>query len=483
MLKANTSSYILELELKITNQEQKTLAVKFKVAKQVYNACLNYASKRLKSLKSDKEYRFLIKQPSSKERNNRLRKIEQEYGYSEYQLHKVVSDYQKHFKKHIGSMEAQKLATRAFQAIEKVHYKKAKRVFFKRNFDLMSVENKSNISGLRKKDLQIIWGDLKLDLIIKNNDYYALEGLTHRTKYVRIIQKEIRGKTRYYAQLVQEGIPPRKYNQKHSTDPSKVVGLDLGVSTVAIVGEDKVKLAELAPNCTSEERKLRLLQRAMERSKRITNPQNFNSNGTIKKGRLKWNYSNRYQKLRSKRKEIYRKLTAKRKQDHETIANDILSLGLTIRVETMSIQGLQKRAKNTTINRKNGKFNKKKRFGKTISNRAPSMLISIIDRKLKYYGHSIEKIHTLKVKASQFNHMENNYLKKTLDVRWNENIGEFRIQRDLYSAFLIKNTTEDLTSVDLDKCNASWNNFVELHDLEVKRVINSGSKLLSWYVS
>ena len=140
---------------------------------------------------------------------------------------------------------------------------------------------------------------------------------------------------------------------------------------------------------------------------------------------------------------------------HEKLANDILALGSDVRVETMRFQSLQKRAKKTTRNKKNGKINRKKRFGKSIANHAPAMLLTIIDRKLGYQGRSIKKIDTYATKASQFNHLTGEYKKKQLSERWND-FGEFRIQRDLYSAFLIGNTNETLNSVDVDLCNAEW---------------------------
>ena len=59
----------------------------------------------------------------------------------------------------------------------------------------------------------------------------------------------------------------------------------------------------------------------------------------------------------------------------------------------MQFAGLQKRSKKTTVN-KNGEFNKKKRFGKSLANKSPAMLIEIIDRKLKYYGLEIFNLAT-----------------------------------------------------------------------------------------
>ena len=61
-----------------------------------------------------------------------------------------------------------------------------------------------------------------------------------------------------------------------------------------------------------------------------------------------------------------------------------------------------------------GRFKRKKRFGKSIANRSPAMLLEIIDRKLSYYGKHLIKIDTWNAKASQFNHFDGTYHKKTL---------------------------------------------------------------------
>ena len=66
-----------------------------------------------------------------------------------------------------------------------------------------------------------------------------------------------------------------------------------------------------------------------------------------------------------------------------------------------------------------------------VANRAPAMLMEIIDRKLHHQGRKIKKINTSKVKASQFNHVTGEYNKKDLNERWNEDMLGERIQRDL----------------------------------------------------
>lgn len=52
-------------------------------------------------------------------------------------------------------------------------------------------------------------------------------------------------------------------------------------------------------------------------------------------------------------------------------------------VEKMNFKGLQKPTAKTETNDR-GKFKKKKRFGKSLANKAPAMLLTIINRKLSY---------------------------------------------------------------------------------------------------
>ena len=494
MARKSTPTYTIEFALNIPAWQQHRLEKKFKIARMVYNSCLGEALKRNKAVKADKQYRTLLNKPKSKERDKQLADIRLIYGFSEYKIHHLVKDVQCKFKEHIGSFEAQKLATRAFQAVEKLHFGKSKKVHFKSNNDDISVENKSNTTGLRYTEGNILWGDkptkknlkpknwLCMPISPKTKDEYAHLALIDKTKYVRILKRKVRGKVRYFVQLIQEGYPPTKRNRKVSNDETKRVGLDIGTSTIAISGDSRIELRELASECNADEKEIRQIQRKMDRSKRSTNPENFNDNGTIKKGRLTWDYSKRYEKLLRKRKELYRKNAVKRKMSHEKLANDILSSGSDIRVETMRFQSLQKRSGKTTQNKKNGKINRKKRFGKSIANRAPAMLLTIIDRKLGYQGRSIKKIDTYATKASQFNHLTGKYNKKLLSDRWND-FGQLRIQRDLYSAFLIGNTNEALNSIDVDLCNAQWDIFIELHNREIGRLKQSPSKTLRWFVA
>ena len=55
-MKSKTSTYTVEFELITTFQDRYIINKKMKVAKSIYNACLNECLKRLKAVKADKEY-------------------------------------------------------------------------------------------------------------------------------------------------------------------------------------------------------------------------------------------------------------------------------------------------------------------------------------------------------------------------------------------------------------------------------------------
>ena len=482
MAKTKTPSFVLELELSLNSHEKAILKKKMNIGRQIYNAYLGEALKGLHKIQADPEYRLVLTQEKSKERTRRLKEIERSHGYSEYQLHMWAAQCKAHFSDQLGINEVQKLATRAFQAVEKLHYRRAHRVFFKKQDELISIENKSNKQGLRWKDGVVLWGKLSLGVRIKKGDDYALEALMERkNKYIRILQKVIRGKERFFVQFVQEGLPPVKENRVIGL-PEARVGIDPGTSAMAIVSKTHVELAELAPSIQVDEKRLRRIQRAMDRSKRATNPSNFAENGTVKKGAKNWHYSNRYRKLEAKRKELHRKMAAKRKQSHEQLANRIIALGLDVCTEDMEYRGLQKRAKQTTRSKRNGKINKKKRFGKSLGNRAPAMFLSILDKKLQYHGAILKKIKKKTVKASQFNHKTGQCTKKDLGDRWNVIEGQ-RVQRDLYSAFLIANTNDRLNGIDVERANQWYELFLKQHNQEIQNIKRHGSKSLKWFVA
>ena len=99
--------------------------------------------------------------------------------------------------------------------------------------------------------------------------------------------------------------------------------------------------------------------------------------------------------------------------------------------------------------------------------------------KLKYENLSLKKINTRTFKASQYNHVENKYIKKKLSQRWNK-IDNDLIQRDLYSAFLIMNSKSNLKETNRNKCYKTYKDFKTKHDKLIEELkTNKTQKYLS----
>ena len=474
------SNFIVQFPLLTQLYQEDILNKRFEIGRKIYNSLVTVSQKRYKEMIKTKKYRTLLSQLIKDKKKDKLvyKEIDlmrKKYGLTEYSLHADVKEMQKHFRNNIDSFTAQKIASNLWRAYSKLFYGNGKDVHYKRYDTLNSLEGKANNTGIKFKNDKLIWNGLSIPVKIDYNNPYEYQAMQSEISYCRIIRKYVRNKYKYYLQIVFKGIVPIKINKETGEIKHQLgigdVGLDIGTQTIAIASNTDVKILELADKVQNIENQKQRLLRKMDRSRRATNPDNYNEDGTIKKQgnkKVRWNKSNHYTKHRNELRELYRKQADIRKYQHECLANYIISLGNKVYVEKMNFAGLQRRAKNTEKNDK-GKFKRKKRFGKSLANKAPSMLLAIINRKLGYFGEKLAEIDTFNAKASQFNHFDGIYTKKTLSQRWNDFDG-IKIQRDIYSAFLIMNIGDDLKSFDIDKCNDRFENFYRLHNLEVDRL-------------
>ena len=479
--------FIVQFPLKTEKYQEDILNKRFEIGRQIYNSLVNITQKRYKEMIKTKTYRNLVSQLSGDKTKDKpiweqINEIRKQFGMSEYSFYNDVKRIQHHFSKNIDALTARSIASNLWKAYEKLFHGNGEYIHYKRYGSTNSLEGNTNKQGIRFKDNMILWNGLKILVVINYDNYYENQALKSEITYCRIVRKFVRKKYKYYVQITFKGNPPLKVNNETGEVKRYIgegdVGIDIGTSTIAYSSATDVKILELADKVQNIEDEKRGLLRKMDRSLRATNPDNYNEDGTIKKQgnkKLTWNKSNHYVKYQNELKELYRKQADVRKYQHECLANKIMSLGENIYVEKMNFAGLSKRSTKTERNEK-GRFKKKKRFGKSIANRAPSMLLGIIDRKLSYYGKRLIKIDTWSAKASQFNHFDGTCNKKKLSQRWNDFNGT-KVQRDLYSAFLIMNVADDLKSFDISKCNERFDNFYRLHNLEVERL--TGHKNLS----
>ena len=311
---------------------------------------------------------------------------------------------------------------------------------------------------------------------------------TYRPCYATLVPKLIRGKYRVYLHLTIEGRAKPKYdrsgNPRHKYGKG-MIGADIGTQTVAYTSDTEVGLKNLSERGRSiqkSERLERLYYRAMDRSRRATNSQNYNEDGTIKKGRKTWRYSNHYKKLKEKFSELCRINAINRQLAINEDANYLRSLGDVFITEPKNAGKLMKRAKKTTVNSK-GKINKKKRFGKSIKNRCPSGFQAAVEEKFKTTGGTYIEVPD-DYRASQYDHTADDYIKKKLSDRMYHLADGTLVQRDWYSSFLLycydyrtKNIDRDRCISEFEKCYSKEEALIKRIKINRIRVLNSGIKI------
>ena len=343
---------------------------------------------------------------------------------------------------------------------------------------------------------RIVYGDHEFPVVVRNSNTqtgrYQQEALKCSVKYCRITRKWVRNKWKYYAQLVLEGYPPVECDgngvMKHPVNQGRV-GLDIGTQTLAISGNDICDLRVLAPSARAQAKsfvnEIARTQRAMDRSRRATNPKYYNPNGTIKRLKCKhgqkqkrnWKYSRHYYRLRAKLRDLNRRLADIRKMEHNTLANELLQHGNEFVVEDMNYKALQKRSKETKINAKTGRAHTKKRFGKSLSRCAPAKFITILTNKAVRNGGNVIKVDTFETKASQFDHTDESYTKKRLSERMVHLSSGEVVQRDLYSAFLLEHIDTETLKYNIEALKAAFPAFLMMHENTKKRLQEAESYL------
>lgn len=331
--------------------------------------------------------------------------------------------------------------------------------------------------------LRIVYGKHEFPVVVRNSNTqtgkYQQEALKCGVKFCRITRKWVKIKWKYYAQLVLEGYPPTKCDSngviKHPIKQG-CVGLDIGTQTLAISGSDICDLRLLAPSARAQAKglvnEIARTQRAMDRSRRATNPDCYNPDGTIKrlkcqhghKQKRDWKYSKRYYRLRARLRDLNRRLADIRKMEHNILANELLEHGNEFIVEDMNYKALQKRSKETKVNAKTGRIHTKKRFGKSLSRCAPAMFITILTNKVTRYGGKVIKVSTFETKASQFDHTDESYTKKKLSERMAHLSSGEVVQRDLYSAFLLEHIDTESLEYNTEALKSAFPAFLKMHE-------------------
>ena len=453
MAKPKKDIFTLTLPVRVTPEQERCVLISIDAGRQVYNATLGESLKRLDEMRRDKRWKDACKMAKGKARNNAFKSLAEYYGYTRNAIEAYGTRirHTPHLKNHINAAVSQSFANRAFDTTQDYQFGTKGRPRFRGKNRLRSMQGKSNASGIIFKYDHIKVGNMVMPVIYdgrRKEREHQKEMLVKRTKegviyrkvsYCRLIHKKVKGKRRWYVQVMLEGKAPvkEKYQKRFEQAEGKTVGLDFGPSRLAIVSETINAYILMAEGIQHPWQEIRRLQREMDRSRRATNPQNYDEKGSIKKGiKLVWHKSNNYLKLQKEYQEIERKLTATRLTSHGQLANTIRSLGDQIYTEDVSHRGWQKM------------------FGRSAKVRASGLLQTLINRKAESAGGNVVMINTRRTRLSQYCHMRDDYIKKTLSERQHVFPNGNTVQRDIYSAFLATCVENDV--LDTSKVKASW---------------------------
>lgn len=484
--------HTVQLPLKTTAYDRQVMEKRFHAVSHVHNVLVKHAKKCLVSLNHDSEYlsakseycsllkknklsadEKVLKKQLSAAMNTQIRK----HGLSEYDFQSYIKVCAKQFRKCLSSQQVQKEATRVWKGVEDVLYGNGKDIHFKKYRDFTTICGKTNTNGSKfnKDTMTVGWLGLELKCRIPKDSLYITEALDSDISYCEIKRMMFPNGWHYYAVVYLKGDAPHKLFEIGGMD--NITGVDIGTSTVATVSDHMVTLKELAPECKKYNKCIEHLLRHLDLSRRASNPGKYHPDGTINKSnRDRWIYSKTYLRNLNRLKSLYRQKAAYIKQCHEQMINELLSDSVNFIVEDMTFKCLQRRTKTTErqdkttdIVQKDGsikqvhKFKKKKRFGRSLNDRAPASFVSILDRKATLYGGGVYKVQTKDFKASQYDHVEDNYKKAELKDR-SKYVGGYKVQRDLYSAYLLKNSNTKFDKPDREKCIYGFENFLKLQN-------------------
>lgn len=400
------------------------MLIRLEAARQLYNACLGEAVKRVKLIQQSRLWQKAWKVGDKDLRNALIREACSKYGFKDAALQHYAVEIRRScwIRDHLDVHVAQKLGTRAFRAAEKMLFGKARRARFKGKNQMDTVEGKSNDAGIRWRNGCVVWKGLFLPAVIDPEDPVIRHALSCRVKYVRLVRRKINGRNRFYAQLVLEGAP---YQKPENALGEGVVGIDAGPSTIVRVNGTEARLDRFCEELANKEAEIRRLQRRLDRSRRANNPENYNPDGTVKKGPKRWKKSRTYLKTQARLAEIWRKLSAHRRSLIGRLVNETLRMGNVFKFEKLSYRALQRT------------------FGKSVNTRAPGKYFQEVVRKAESAGGKVLEFPTrLKVKGTETYAGLSSYCicgehkKKSLSARWHICSCGVRCQRDLYSAYL-----------------------------------------------
>src|SRR5579863_7296822 len=178
-----TSTFICEIEVHTTDADRACLNKRLDAARQTYNACLGEARRRARLMFDCDHYKKAKLLPQcikdaatgknkpNPERTALFKQARKDYDFADYAL-QVYATQVSHswLGEHLDANTMQKIATRAYRAVNDFVVGKRGAPRFKSKNRMNSVEGKNISAGIRFKENTIHWSGLILPLLIDTSD-------------------------------------------------------------------------------------------------------------------------------------------------------------------------------------------------------------------------------------------------------------------------------------------------------------------------
>ncbi|WP_141736632.1 zinc ribbon domain-containing protein [Oligoflexus tunisiensis] len=433
---SKTKSFIFETEIQASRDGFSSLLKSEDHGRRLYNAVLGKLLRQLRKMRASRDYEGarLLKKDDPK-RRAAFDQLRIDNGLTEYASISLASRLRTgsvDFDRFVPSKVAQEIGKRAFRAVERKMFGKAKRCRFKSRGSDFSLRGSSN-----KESPQIKVLDDSARLVFRKKEYpiridlqnpYHRHALSCRIKNSLVFKRRLGGSERWFVQMTLEGEAFRdsEKERKHKASLrerfgedifSQNVSVDFGPKRIAVSNEKMAyERAIVSDHLDGMLRESRSLQRRMSRSIRLKNPTAF-KDGSLRRGSRLLKTKN-YFRLANQKRDVDRRVAAYRKCIIGHLANEIMQLGSIVKLEDISYKALQKR------------------YGKSVGKSAPASLKASLFRTAEKLGGRAELINTFHTRLSQ-TCLCGEVRRKRLSERTHEctECG-LRVQRDILSAFL-----------------------------------------------
>ena len=159
-MRTSTSSYIVELPLRVNDQQNRFLEKAFEFGRTLYNATLGTALGRLQRMRETQEWRVARDMPKGKARTKAFSAVHKAFGLTEFGLTIIANNHRKASgRKDIGAHEAQSIGKAVWRGLQRHMFRKAGRPRFKSfRRGLNSIEGTNNQEIMYKPKLgSIVW--------------------------------------------------------------------------------------------------------------------------------------------------------------------------------------------------------------------------------------------------------------------------------------------------------------------------------------